>query len=221
MVRWTRSLLCLGALLMACSGSGGGEEGAGAGSKYSSKRSPVCKTWQDAMCDFIADKCQAQSRAGCDELYQSLFCEDDTTMQTCISALGSATCGSPLEVPTQCKQINDPQPVGEFCQDFAREVCKFGVRCGEVTDQASCEAAAAVELAPTCNAGVGLAASADQCLADLPTAACSGSPSSCKGVIKMIEGTPAADVMLPWMTLSLAAPALPATPSTVAVPGAR
>lgn len=170
------------------------------------------------MCDFIADKCQAQARADCDELYESLFCKDDATMQSCIGTLGAATCPTPLEVPAQCKSINDPAPVADYCKDFAREVCKFGVRCGETSDQAGCEAQLAVDLAATCNSGVGLAATADQCLSDLGTLACgSEAPASCSGVIKVLQSSPAADVVLPWGTFTLAEPSLGAAPVALEV----
>lgn len=208
----------VGLLLLACSGSSSGD--GGGGSNYASKRSSTCLAWQDSMCDFIADKCQAQARADCDELYQSLFCKDDGTMQSCIGTLSTATCPSPLDVPAACKGINDPAPVADYCKDFAREVCEFGVRCKETSDQAGCEAQVAVELASTCNAGVGLSATADQCLADLGTLACGEkAPASCSGVVKVLSSSPAADVVVPWGTFTLAEPRLEA--AAIGLPALR
>ncbi len=217
----TRAALGLvGLLLLACSGSSSGD--GGGGSNYASKRSSTCSAWQDSMCDFVADKCQAQARADCDELYQSLFCKDDATMQTCIGTLSAATCPTPFTVPEECKQINDPAPVGAYCQEFARAVCKFGVRCKETSDQAGCEAQVAVELASTCNAGVGLSPTADQCLADLGTLACGQqAPPSCSGVIKVLSSSPSADVVVPWGTFTLAEPRLVPSPAAFEFPPRR
>ncbi|MFO0568300.1 MAG: hypothetical protein U0263_21745 [Polyangiaceae bacterium] len=205
------------ALAGGCSGSSSGD-GGGAGNEYASKRSATCKSWQDAMCDFISDKCSGQARPDCDELYQSLFCKDDATMQACIDKLGTASCPSPLAPPAECKQINDAQPVVDFCKDFAHEVCAWGVRCKETSDQAACESSALADLASTCSAGVGLSATADQCLSDLKSNACSGqSPTSCKGVIKVLQSTPA-DVIFPGTTLfasQLVAPASAVAPDVV------
>lgn len=182
------SLLLIG-VEAGCGGSYDDGGSAGAGTKYASKRSLTCRQWQDAMCDFIADECQAQTRPECDELYQSLFCRDDATMSACLGALGSASCASPAEVPVECREINDAAPVLEYCKDFGREVCKWGVRCQQATDQAACESQVALDLSDTCAAGVGLSSSADQCLTDLQTHACgSEGPASCKGVIKLLSG---------------------------------
>lgn len=183
-------------VVVACSGKYDGG-GAGTGGVYESKRSATCKNWQNATCDFLADKCQAQSRADCDLLYQSLFCKDDATMQTCIGKLSQATCPAPIDLPSECKDINDPAPVAQYCKDFARELCKFGVRCKEASDQAACEAEMAVELAATCSSGVGLSSGADACLSELQTLACGSQPSSCKGVIKVLESSPPAKIVHP------------------------
>jgi hypothetical protein len=210
-------LLLLGVTGLGCSGSGGGD--GGGGTSYASKRTATCTTWQDSMCDFIADKCQAQTRPECDELYQSLFCKDDATMQSCTGQLGSATCATPVDVPAGCKGINDPAPVALYCTDFAREVCRWGVRCKEVSDQAACESEAAAGLASTCTNGVGLAPSADACLADLQTHPCGGeSPPSCKGVIKVLSSSPSADVLVPgtlWTTRDLSSPSVAPSPAAI------
>lgn len=183
-------------LFVACSGKYDGD--GGSGGEYDSKRSTTCKSWQDATCDFLADKCQAQTRADCDLLYQSLFCKDDGTMQTCIGKLSQASCPSPIDLPAECKNINDAAPVAEYCKDFARAACKFGVRCKEASDQAACEAEMAVELAATCSSGVGLAPGADACLSELTSLACGSQvPASCKGVIKVLNDSPAAEVVHP------------------------
>ena len=172
-MKLTITSLMLAGFIGACSGKYE-SSGGGPGEQYASKRSTTCKAWQDATCDFLADKCQAQSRAECDELYQSLFCKDDSTMQACVGKLSQASCPSPIDLPAECKDINDVAPVAAYCKDVA--------------DQAACESEVAVELAATCASAVGLSATADQCLLQLRTHACGGqAPASCKGVIKVLS----------------------------------
>ena len=186
-MKLTITSLMLAGFIGACSGKYE-SCGCGPGEQYASKRSTTCKAWQDATCDFLADKCQAQSRAECDELYQSLFCKDDSTMQACVGKLSQASCPSPIDLPAECKDINDVAPVAAYCKDFARGICKWGVRCKAAADQAACESEVAVELAATCASAVGLSATADQCLLQLRTHACGGqAPASCKGVIKVLS----------------------------------
>jgi hypothetical protein len=187
-----------------CSGGRYESTGGGAGQKYAGKRSLTCLSWQDEMCDFISDRCQAQTRVECDALYQSLFCKDDSTMQACIAALGSATCPLTFEVPQACKDLNDPAPVTEFCQEFGAAVCRWAVRCGQATDQKACEAQTAVELAATCAGGVGLSPSADACLGELVSLACDAkAPGNCDGVIKVLSSPTSGKVVLAGVELGL------------------
>lgn len=173
------AVLCAAFAAGACS-SGSGDDSGGKPGKYAAKRSATCLAWQDASCDFIADKCSSVTRAECDELYLSLFCESDQSAQACMDALPGATCPT---LPDACVKINDPSPVIEFCGEFIEEACKAVVRCEGGTME-DCRLQAQQSLVSTCSYGVGLDPSADQCLAELPTASCEALPESCKGVIK-------------------------------------
>ncbi|HMR04868.1 MAG TPA: hypothetical protein PKA88_03810 [Polyangiaceae bacterium] len=171
-----------------CSSGGGSGGGTSGGTNFASKRTSTCLAWQGAVCNFLSDKCAFQARTECDNLYQALFCKDDATMQACTQELSSAACPATADLPASCKQINDPAPVAEFCDQFAVALCNVSARC-DGTSVSDCVPAVQAELSSTCSSAVGLGPSADQCLADLKTVACpvDSSPQSCKGVIKTLQ----------------------------------
>ncbi len=188
----------LGSLpLGACSSGGSGGGGNGAGTKYSSMRSATCLQWQGAMCDFMTDKCQFLSRADCDEIHTSFFCKDDASLTACMQTLTTEACPSAVDLPQNCKQLNDPLPLLEYCKDYGAAVCAAMVRC-EGGQQGLCEVEVHFQLEPICGtqgSGIGLAPSADQCLADLNALQCPlvDTPESCKGVVKILP-SPSAQV---------------------------
>lgn len=147
---------------------------------YSGRRSATCTSWQSAQCDFIADRCGEASRAECDAAFEPLFCKSDQTMQSCIEALGSATCGV---TPPECVNVADTSVAVEYCGDFVAAFCDNTARCDPTVDRTSCETQAAAEL--NCAAAVGVTPTGDACLAAMPTHPCESQelPAACRGVI--------------------------------------
>jgi hypothetical protein len=154
----------------------------------STTRSSACLTFQDAECDFQADKCQQLTRAECDASFQSLFCKSDETASACTKALASATCGTS---PPECQGIGDTAPALSLCNQFVDVSCTRISGCGAV-DKATCLSQEQAVL--SCATAVGVAPSFDSCLAEVNSAACNAQkgidlPASCKGVIKRLMPT--------------------------------
>lgn len=176
-----------------------GGVGAGSGPGYAStERSPTCLEWQDALCDWSADKCGQSARAACDDTAQSLYCKSDATMQSCIDALAFAPCSS--KAPVACQGVADAAPAKIACQNFIDRYCDHLVGC-DVSDRATCLSASASGL--DCDKAVGASPSLDACLSSLSSLKCPPAgespvlPSTCKGVIKLQSFDPLADAP-PW-----------------------
>lgn len=180
-----RSGLSTALLVLAFAACSGSDDGGG-GSSNVPARSETCIAWQDRMCDHAADKCSELPRPDCDSVFQSLFCEDDATMQTCIDTLGTATCTGSF--PAQCVQINDAQPAFDYCTKLVEGLCARAIECDpSAGSQQDCVAQSVPEL---CNGAVGVKSTGDQCLADIPKIECTEQltlPESCQGVITTIE----------------------------------
>lgn len=146
-------------------------------------RSSTCRIWQDATCDYLADRCQSVARDYCDDYTQSLFCESDDTMQACIDALAKGTCP---DTPDACEGVSDPVPARWFCRTFIEALCDRGEACG-LESKDECVQSATVSL--KCDEAIGVGATIETCLAQVESLSCAALnayqlPAACQGVIR-------------------------------------
>lgn len=147
-------------------------------------RSAACLSWQDSICDHVADRCQSMSRSLCDAEFQTLFCESDEAVQACIEALPSATCP---DTPEPCKQVADREPARWYCLTFIDLLCGRGEACG-LEESAQCKQNAGVQL--DCEDAVGAEPDVETCLSKLASWSCQSLgagqlPAECDGVIRL------------------------------------
>ncbi len=152
-------------------------------------RSATCLQFQKSFCDWDADKCKAETRAVCDNGFQSLYCISDASAKACTDALATAGCGA---TPTACKSVADPAPAIDDCNQLISHYCSAAERCGKGS-KSDCTAA----VAPTlhCEATLGASPSIGVCFSALDALDCAaigtGLPAACKGVVKQATGAPA------------------------------
>jgi len=164
-----------GALLAAACGD---DEDAAQG-----RGSPACQDFQDAICDFGADRCGASSRAECDQSFQGIECKSDAAATACANALNAATCGQPAS-GCDLGAIIDPQPAITRCETLVDAVCDHLMKCSQVSDRATCEAATTNGL--NCTQAVSASLSYERCLEQLAGACGTSLPSSCQGAIRVL-----------------------------------
>jgi hypothetical protein len=179
-------VICLGAFV-ACSPASDDDGESSAGPRPSSAtRSSTCLTWQDATCDYLADKCQSVARDYCDDYTQSLFCESDETVQACIDALATGTCPN---TPEACQGVADRAPAKWYCLTFIEALCDRGEACNlESKDQCVESANASLD----CDETVGVGPTMETCLSQLGSLSCAALnayqlPAACQGVFKVDE----------------------------------
>ncbi len=168
--------------LVACSDSDSGSSGSSLAGNTT--RSPTCLAFQDAACDWTADKCKTVGRAECDNLLQSLFCKADLVMQACIDGYATAPCGAP---PAACHDVADKAPAQQLCSQFIDQWCSYAERC-KADSKAECVAKLAESV--KCSTAVGISPSFPQCQADIDALACPAAgatfklPEPCNGAVK-------------------------------------
>jgi hypothetical protein len=69
------------AALPGCGGDDRGDESTDSGGN--GRGTAACQDWQDAICDFAADRCGAISRSQCDRQYQGIECATDAKASEC------------------------------------------------------------------------------------------------------------------------------------------
>lgn len=178
-MRWL-ALPLASSLVAACFSGCSGT--ASSDAKTTPVRSPTCLQWQDAMCDYLADRCGQTTRADCDNLLKSMFCKDDATMKACTNAVAAAACGP---TPEPCKNVADTAPAIAWCKNFVDAYCTRFDECKMGTKD-SCLATSGTAI--DCSLAVGIGASADTCMATLPSTPCeqmNQTPAACQGVIKL------------------------------------
>ncbi|HET6283156.1 MAG TPA: hypothetical protein VFH73_19515 [Polyangia bacterium] len=126
---------------------------------------------------------------GCDRAVASLaVCVADVLAQGCPA-------GDPLTLPDSCvdplQQIPPSVPQTK-CRTLLHTVCEQDIRCKLITETAD-NCAARLEATNTdCSLAIGVGATYDRCLADIPTTACSATgapsdPASCAGVVMLAK----------------------------------
>ncbi len=126
---------------------------------------------------------------GCDRAIASLaVCLADVLAQPCPP-------GDPLTLPDSCvdplQQIPPSVPQTK-CRTLLHTVCEQDIRCKLITETAD-DCAVRLEATNTdCSLAIGVGATYDRCLAELPTTACSASgvpsdPASCAGVVMLAK----------------------------------
>jgi len=186
--------------LAACSTPNDASDGLDLGPKpANAARSAACLEWQDAACDFLADKCSALSRTECDDDVGSMFCKPDDTMRACTTAYASASCP---DSPDPCKGVADTAPARWYCNAFVEVLCTRAEAC-ELQSKASC-VADAPSTTLNCDLAVGARSSIDACLSQLTSLSCSALsggqlPADCVGAIKVAQPytSPRSPVQIP------------------------
>ncbi len=159
---------------------GTGQGGATGGGSYASRRSPTCKAALSSICDHMADRCMELTRAECDNQFGALFCVDDR-LAACTGALPNADCGG---LPDECSGVGDSAPAVQFCGEFLDKLCSQAVACDpSMGTKQDCLSQAGQQI--DCSSAIGVRASGDQCLSDLPNHPCmsTGLPTSCEAVL--------------------------------------
>jgi hypothetical protein len=144
--------------------------------------SQACKDWQDAICDYAADRCGLTARKACDDQYQGATCQADARAIRCATLLDAADCGL---APAECMldAIADPEPARLACGRLVEAFCTHDVGCGSADNQQQCLAnpnSAQID----CTRALSYGLEYDQCLADIEAWTCDASkPVSCDKVI--------------------------------------
>jgi hypothetical protein len=127
--------------VVACSNAGSvdrseSDSGAGRGTK-------ACRDWQDAICDYAADRCEMLSRKTCDQQYQGATCKSDAAASRCATQLDQSACG---RAPDTCalNVVADPGPAARACDRFLDAYCERYVSCGLFKTAEACRADPAV-----------------------------------------------------------------------------
>ena len=174
-------------MVAACSSSSSTSTG-------SPQRSATCLAFQDAYCDYFADRCGKSTRAACDDTTRALFCKSDPVVAACVEALPDATCAAS---PDACRDGADPARAVSLCNELGRRMCATLVRCG---GQAQSECQAEIDEILTCSSAVGAAPEIDLCFRALDAATCpmTALPDPCRGVIKARTDDSALSRSDPW-----------------------
>jgi hypothetical protein len=172
-------------LLLGCAADDASEAGVdGDNPPENVVRSETCLAMQDAYCDFVSDQCSTQPRDECESATRTIFCHADEKVQSCLDALGSATCP---DFPDECRGIMDPAPAQWYCNEVVDALCTRQAAC-KIATRSECMANLADEV--DCSTVVGASPEIDDCLTladNLPCGAISGDggktvPSGCMGI---------------------------------------
>ena len=89
---------------------------------------PACQRWQDAYCDFAADRCGVLDRGLCDLQGEGVVCLEDRRADLCVDVLANTSC---TVVPVGCEvyDVADPEPAVELCEQYFLALCESNVRC--------------------------------------------------------------------------------------------
>ena len=161
-------------------GGGGDDEPPGRGTA-------ACRDYQDAVCDFGADRCHAIDRSTCDEQLRGIECRSDEKASACANTLNHAVCGQPVN---ECDftQVADPAPAIAHCKEIVSAICDHLMTCGSFNDRDAC-VTAVTAAGLDCDRALAVSESYEQCLKEARTFACTETtPSSCKGVIRVLPG---------------------------------
>jgi hypothetical protein len=179
-----RDLICLCAVLMTAAGAAGcggdeSDEPAGRGSA-------ACQDFQDATCDFAADRCKRIDRSICDQGFRGIECTSDDLASSCANALNAAVCGQPVAAcPIQ--QLVDPQPAIARCNTLLDRLCGHLTTCGAATSVEACRMQANTMLGIDCAQALSASLNYEPCLEALEGLACTAQiPSVCRGVIGIL-----------------------------------
>ena len=174
LLRWT---LCGGLLVAAC---GGDDDDSPAG-----RGSAACQDFQDAACDFGADRCGTTARATCDRVFKGIECKSDSAASACANALNAATCGQPVG-SCDLNAIIDPAPAVTRCMQLVDLVCDHLVSCGSVMTREQCTVGTMGVL--DCQNAVSTNLAYETCLEQVEGLSCqaSGLPTVCMGAIGVL-----------------------------------
>jgi hypothetical protein len=169
-------LIATGLLAAACGGDDDdGPRGRG---------SAACQDFQDAICDFGADRCGASSRAECDASFQGIECKSDSAASGCANALNATACG---QRPAGCDlaQVIDPAPAVAKCEALFDAACDHLMACGQVADRATCVATTSAGL--SCAQAVSASLDYERCIDEIESASCSVAlPQICRAAIRVL-----------------------------------
>lgn len=174
------SSIAIGLLLSALYGCGnddGGGETAGRGTD-------ACQEWQDAICDFAADKCKGISRSDCEDNYYGVTCKSDKQASDCVAKLKTLSC---YNAPIGCDitDVADPKPAIDDCNRFFREFCQKAIECGASATVDECVDQSQANASVSCDEAIAVGPTYDKCMDDIGDMSCTASdmPDSCTDVI--------------------------------------
>lgn len=149
----------------------------------------ACRDFQDAACDFGADRCMRIDRKTCDATFGGIECSSDELASGCANALNDAVCG---QLPAACpvQQIVDPRPAIARCNTLLDRLCGYLVRCGGQASVEVCRTQATSMLGIDCAQALSATLNYEPCLDALEGLACTAEfPALCRGVIGVLPPT--------------------------------
>jgi len=147
--------------------------------------SPACQDFQDALCDFTADRCHTLDRGSCDAMLSGIECVSDADASRCANAANEASCGQPVR---ECDLLAliDSAPAVMGCQRLRSAVCAHASECGLVADRETCESTTE-STGLDCTQAISVTPELEQCLDAVDAADCSTLvPNACRGAVGIL-----------------------------------
>src|ERR1700748_2097031 len=133
--------------------------------------SAACRAWQDAVCDYAADRCGAMTRSDCDAQYQAVTCLSDAAASSCAQNFNASACGR-ASASCDLDSIADPAPAARACDDLVQHFCARSVSCGVSETQDACLATPVVQ-GIDCTKAIAYRLAYEQCFQQVDTLDCS------------------------------------------------
>jgi hypothetical protein len=132
--------------------------------------SAACHAWQDAVCDYAADRCGAMTRSECDSQYQAVTCQSDDAARSCADDFNTSRCGR-ASASCDLDAIADPAPATRACDDLVQHFCARSVSCGASETQDACLATPTVK-GIDCGKAIAYRLAYEQCFQQVDTLDC-------------------------------------------------
>jgi hypothetical protein len=146
--------------------------------------SSACHDWQDAICDYAADRCNAMTRAMCDSQYQAVTCKSDKQASSCADQFNDSSCGR-ASASCDIDGVADPAPAANACDQLVQSFCARSVACGVSDTQDDCLATPIVQ-GIDCTKAIAYRLAFETCIKQIETLVCAAEldlPEICSDVI--------------------------------------
>jgi hypothetical protein len=146
----------------------------------------ACRDFQDATCDFGADRCHAIDRATCDAMLRGIECTSDERASECSNALNSASCNGGMP-SCDLQALADRAPAIAKCETLIQALCDHNVMCGAAA--ADCTQVA-LTMGVDCSQALSIELRYEECIDTLATLPCGvQAPAVCERVVLVLPPT--------------------------------